>query len=65
MQATQSDSVTRDRRAEESLPEGGTTRRGWKSAFSALRSAAYRLHHYRNIRSQMLSDALRQLDCCR
>lgn len=65
MKATQSNTTARSRRAEEPLPEAEITRHGWKTAFSALRSAAYRLHQYRNIRSRMINDALRQLDCCR
>lgn len=36
----------------------------WRDALAALASPMVRLHHLRNIRTQMMRDALRQDDGC-
>ncbi len=35
----------------------------WKNALGSVLGAASRLHHYRNVHTRMLRDALRELDC--
>jgi hypothetical protein len=35
----------------------------WKQALNLVAGAPLRLHHYRDIRTQMLRDALRDIDC--
>ena len=35
----------------------------WKNALGPVLGAASRLHHYRDVRTRMLRDALRELDC--
>jgi hypothetical protein len=37
----------------------------WRSALAGLVSPIVRLHHMRNVRTQMLRDALCELDHCR
>ena len=35
----------------------------WRDAFGLLAGAAFRIHHYRDVRTKMLHDALCDLDC--
>ena len=35
----------------------------WRSALRALAAPATRVHHYRNLRTAILEDAMRDLDC--
>ena len=35
----------------------------WRDALGRFASAAFRLHHYRDVRTRMLYDALCQVDC--
>ncbi len=37
----------------------------WREAIARLASPMVRLHHLRNIRTQMLRDALRNIDNCK
>ena len=43
---------------------GGQHRIAWREALAAIASPMVRLHHLRNIRTQMLRDALCDLDGC-
>ncbi len=43
----------------------GKHRFAWRSAFAGLAQPMLRLHHLRNIRTQMLDDLLDHLDGCR
>lgn len=38
-------------------------RMSWREALGRIGSAAVRMHHYRDIRTRMLYDALRRIDC--
>jgi hypothetical protein len=40
-----------------------TERLSWKRALGMLAGAPWRLHHYRDVRTQMLRDALCEIDC--
>ena len=35
----------------------------WRSALRALASPATRVHHYRNLRTAILEDAMSEIDC--
>lgn len=41
----------------------GKHRLAWRNALAALASPMVRLHHLRNVRTQMLRDALASHDC--
>ncbi len=42
----------------------GPQRLAWRNVLATLASPMVRLHHLRNIRTQMLRDALGELDSC-
>ncbi len=45
-------------------PPSGPNRIAWREALAAIASPMVRLHHLRNIRTQMLRDALCDRDGC-
>lgn len=51
--------------ASNGFPDGKHARGAlfWRQALCGLVSAAFRVHHYRDVHSRMLRDALRERDC--
>ena len=43
----------------------GFQRISWREALGQVASAAFRLHHYRDVRTRMLYDALCEIDCAK